>query len=97
VTGAPPLRVALSGDIDVDNALAIGEMLCGYLAETTSKVLVVDCAGVTFVESRGLAMMARVQRQAAEGGITLTWRQLSEAVLRVVRIAGLEEYLDIQA
>jgi anti-anti-sigma regulatory factor len=52
---------------------------------------------VTFIESRGLAMMARVQRLANESGCRLTWRALPLHALRTIHLSGLDEYLQIEA
>ena len=90
-----PTTVQLAGDIDVSNAGEIGERIC-QLLEGDHEV-VVDCSAVTFVESRGLAMMARVQRSAEDAGLRLTWRGFSLQVLRTLHTSGLDTYLDIEA
>lgn len=64
----------LDGEIDVSRSGAIGDQICERVAAGTSVVVV--CASVTFIESRGLAMMARVQRVARESGCRLVWRGL---------------------
>jgi len=92
-TDAPEFH--LEGDIDVTNARGIGDQLCN-LASTHESV-VVKCTQVTFVESRGLAMMARVQRFADEAGCSLTWRELPLHVLRTLHVSGLDGYLRIEA
>ena len=91
---APPSS-ELEGDIDVTNAGRIGDELC----ELASKhhAVVVVCTDVTFVESRGLAMMARVQRFAEEAGCELTWRELPLHVHRTLHVSGLDDYLRIEA
>jgi anti-anti-sigma factor len=88
-------EVRLEGDIDVTNAGAIADRLC-ELASTHAVVAVV-CTRVTFVESRGLAMMARVQRFAEEAGCQLTWRELPLHVHRTLHVSGLDDYLRIEA
>ena len=59
--------------------------------------VIVVCTKVTFVESRGLAMMARVQRLAEESGCRLSWRELPLNVLRTIHLTGLDAYLRIEA
>jgi len=88
-------EVELEGDIDVTNAGAIGDHLCELAANHPAVVVV--CARVTFVESRGLAMMARVQRFAQEAGCLLTWRELPLDVHRTLHVTGLDDYLRIEA
>lgn len=90
------LVVQLEGDLDVVSAGPVGDQLCG-LVELGEEVIEVDCSAVTFIESRGLAMMARVQRLANESGCLLTWRSLPLHALRSIHLSGLDEYLRIEA
>jgi anti-anti-sigma factor len=99
VTDADPAGSAtfdLEGDVDVANASRIGDELIGLVASGQSSIVVL-CAHVTFVESRGLAMMARVQRFAEDNGCDLTWRGLPLHVLRSMHVTGLDRYLRIEA
>ena len=68
------VELALEGDIDVTTAGPLGDQLC-ELVDASPRRIAVVCASVTFIESRGLAMMARVQRYAEESGCRLTWRE----------------------
>jgi anti-anti-sigma factor len=88
--------VHLDGDIDVTNAGAIGDELSELVAAGHRTVVVV-CSAITFVESRGLAMMARVQRVADDAGCDLSWRSLPLHVLQSIHLTGLDRYLHIEA
>lgn len=88
--------VHLAGDIDVSNATEIGDELIELVNEGHDTIVVV-CSDITFVESRGLAMMARVQRSADETGCRLSWRGFSVHVLRTIHVSGLDRYLRIEA
>jgi anti-sigma B factor antagonist len=88
--------IHLEGDIDVTNASTIGDELVELVADGTESIVVV-CTAITFVESRGLAMMARVQRFAEETGCDLRWRGLPLHVLRSMHVTGLDRYLRIEA
>ena len=90
-----PTEFPLTGDIDVKNCGEIGDRLC-ELVTSHDAVIVVGTA-VTFVESRGLAMMARVQRFADESGCDLSWRGFPLPVLRTIHVTGLDHYLRIEA
>ncbi len=90
------LVVQLEGDLDVVSAGPVGDQLCG-LVDGGEEIIDVDCRAVTFIESRGLAMMARVQRLANESGCRLTWRALPLHALRTIHLSGLDEYLQIEA
>lgn len=85
----------LQGDIDVTNAGQIGDQLEALVSQHPAVTVV--CTELTFVESRGLAMMARVQRFAEDAGCTLTWRELPLHVHRTLHISGLDDYLHIEA
>jgi anti-anti-sigma factor len=87
--------VQLEGDLDVVTAGPVGDQLCS-LVELGEHMIEVDCSAVTFIESRGLAMMARVQRLANESGCRLTWRRLPLHALRSIHLSGLDEYLRIE-
>ena len=91
-----PTKFHLRGDIDVTNAATIGDDLTG-LVDEGHPAIVIDCSDITFVESRGLAMMARVQRFADDAGCSLTWRALPVDVLRTMHVTGLDRYLRIEA
>lgn len=96
-TDAPgTTTVRLEGDIDVSNAGTIGERIC-TLIEGDHVAVVVECSAVTFVESRGLAMMARVQRFAEDAGCRLSWRAFSLQILSTLHVSGLDTYLNIEA
>jgi anti-anti-sigma factor len=88
--------IHLEGDIDVSNAGAIGDELVDAVANGGGPIVVM-CSEITFVESRGLAMMARVQRFAEENDCELTWRGLPLQVLRSMHVTGLDRYLRIEA
>jgi anti-sigma B factor antagonist len=88
--------IRLEGDIDVSNAGEIGDELVDAVARGGGPIVVM-CSEITFVESRGLAMMARVQRFAEENDCELTWRGLPLQVLRSMHVTGLDRYLHIEA
>jgi len=90
-------EVVLAGDIDVENTPRIRRRIAAGLrvSRTTGCAVVVDCRAVTFVESRGLGMMARLQRRADEEGLSLSWRGLNEHVLKTIHVAGIDTYLRI--
>ena len=102
-TSDPSMRavreVVLSGDIDVENTPRIRRRIAAGLrvSRTTGCAVVVDCSAVTFIESRGLGMMARLQRRADEDGLSLSWRGFNEHVLKTIHVTGIDAYLTIEA
>jgi anti-sigma B factor antagonist len=89
------ITIHLEGEIDVSNASTIGDELVD-LIDSGKEAIVVMCSAITFVESRGLAMMARVQRFAEENGCQLSWRGFPLQVLRAMHVTGLDRYLRIE-
>jgi exopolysaccharide biosynthesis WecB/TagA/CpsF family protein/anti-anti-sigma factor len=62
-----------------------------HLTPDTS--LVIDLSVVRFIDSSGLGLMVRVRKFARQAGINLRFTNLQPAVLNVIRIARLEEFL----
>ena len=90
-----PLLIELGGDIDLANAEALGDALCEALDRTHSEMLV-DLSAVPFIDSRGIAMMARVHEHANAHHCTVTWKGLQPWPARVVAITGLDAMLLIE-
>jgi anti-sigma B factor antagonist len=90
-----PTSLRLEGDIDTASVPSASEPLFGLLREGDCSDLHVDCSGVTFIDARGLSMMARAQRIADESGCTLTWLNPSPRVMRLLSVTGMHEYLKI--
>lgn len=54
--------------------------------------VVVDCSGITFMDSRGLHAMLELRRMANHTGAELTLTAVPQAVSRVFQIAGVEAF-----
>lgn len=82
--------VTMTGELDmsrVDQAWSIIEPL----VNPPRSGLVIDMAGVTFVDSRGLNTLVRTLRHL--NGAPLTVRAASERISRVLEVSGLAEML----
>lgn len=90
----PALRVELGGEIDLANAGALGDALCGALDRTTGAA-VVDLTAVPFIDSSGIAMMLRVHQYAASLGRTVSWRGVAPGPARALEICGVFDALNI--
>jgi anti-sigma B factor antagonist len=80
----------LVGEIDSYTAPALAERLADE-----SKVLVVDLAGVTFIDSSGLRILVEAHRARIDSDASLTLRSPSAAVQRLLEISGLSSHLDV--
>ncbi|NUR61628.1 MAG: STAS domain-containing protein [Catenulispora sp.] len=79
-------RVAVSGDVDLaaaDRLLAAVAPLIRPGAEVA-----VDCADVRFLDSAGLRALLELNRKAQDAGGTLALVAPSEAVSRLLELAG---------
>ena len=63
------------------------------VASDNSESLVIDLSVVRFIDSSGLGLMVRARKLARQSGINLRFTNLQPAVLNVVQIARLEEFL----
>jgi stage II sporulation protein AA (anti-sigma F factor antagonist) len=83
------LVIALAGDID----LAIYSRLNADAETWVDKQidLVLDCSGVTFMDSMGLRVLVYLKRAVTEAGHNLTLADPSQPVTRVLELAGVQE------
>lgn len=89
--------VTLRGELD----LATGDALRARLAEVTGTAppparLVLDVAGLAFVDAAGIAVLLGAQRALARTGGTVSLRSPSRLVRRVVRVLQLGHLLPVE-
>ena len=83
--------IALSGRFDVVEALSVREQLAGAELAAT-RHLTVDLRTVTFVDSAGLAVLARARRdRALVGGSVTLIRPTSEEAMRVFQLTQFDQ------
>src|SRR5262245_44082883 len=89
VVRAEPGRavVTVAGELDV----ATSPQLRDCLAATEGDV-VVDLAGVTFIDSTALGVLVGAQKSAHNAGFTLSLSGQSEFVRRLLTVAGLDDF-----
>ena len=83
------LRLALTGDIDFAAHAALTEQFATLVG--AGRAIVVDCAGVTFLDSMGLRALVEVLQTAAAEGLGFELADLSQPVLRVIELSGTTE------
>ena len=84
------LTVALSGDIDHHRVKGLLREVEGEIDQVLPRQLIVDCAGITFMDSSGIGLiMGRYRLMQLEGG-TLVVTGASERLRKVMRLAGLD-------
>ena len=80
-----PGEFEVSGEIDAHSAPALAE----HLAAQSVPTLVLDLAGVTFMDSSGLRLVVTLHQSAQSGGPALVIKDPSRPVERLFEIAGL--------
>ena len=87
------LRAALSGEVDHHGARAIMEELGRQIDLELPRELTLDLAGVTFMDSSGIAVLLRAYRQVGELGGSLTVVNVPDQAARVLRAAGVDRLI----
>jgi len=89
------LVVALSGDLDVRQAADTVSTLTAAAAADTR--IIVDLAGLTFLDCAGLAALVSVRKQARQAGGELLLAAPSQQVARLLFLTGLIAALPVSA
>jgi anti-sigma B factor antagonist len=97
---AEATRLDLTDDVD-GTLILVGE-IDSYTAPALAKrlanepqVLMVDLAGVTFIDSSGLRILVEAHQARIDSDASLTLRSPSAAVQRLLEISGLSSHLDV--
>jgi anti-anti-sigma factor len=88
----PRSIVRVTGEIDMATAPALGRCLIGL--ETDA--VVVDFSGVVFMDSSGVAVLARAMKLASDQNVAFSVRGLRPAQRRILEITGLAEQLNLE-
>lgn len=82
-----PAVVVLSGEIGIGDAAATWERVRRAIS-AGPRTLVLDLAGVTFMDSTGLGTLLRVANECPPRGIRLIIRAASPQVRRLMEVTG---------
>lgn len=80
--------VVVEGELDILTARILQTELALALAQATT--LVIDCAGIAFIDSAGLRPLEWAARRCAESETGLVLRRMPRSMARIVRLLGLE-------
>jgi anti-sigma B factor antagonist len=92
IEAGPPTVVHVQGEIDISTSERFGASLAEGLDAAPSDAVIFDLAGVTFIDSSGLAALISIVR----GGHPVLVRNASPAVHRIVGATGLEDILQFE-
>jgi anti-sigma B factor antagonist len=87
--------VVLRGELDVTDAARVAAALTEVAAR--ERQIIVDLAGLDFIDSSGLAALARVRKHARRAGGDLLLAAPQQAVLRVLSLTRLIEVFSVHA
>jgi anti-anti-sigma factor len=85
----------LGGEIDLLNADAIGDALCGGLDRHHTPI-VVDLTEVTFIDSSAISMMLRVHKYAEYLHFSVSWRGARARAAEALSITGVDQILHVE-
>ncbi|MEV4639906.1 STAS domain-containing protein [Actinoplanes sp. NPDC049548] len=89
--------VVPEGDVDVDNAALLRQVLQQVVDRRDCTRLDIDMSAVTFLDSSGLGMLVAAQRAANARGITLKLRDPGPVVRMVLEVTNLHATLTDEA
>ena len=82
-------EVALSGDLDMAAAFKLEPAIDHVVSENTVDEVVLDLAGVSFMDSAGLGSLLSTKQRLNDLGINAELRRPSEAAQRVLEANGM--------
>ena len=95
-SAGPSVVVRPIGELDIAAAAELREALLTACASTTDQV-VVDCSEVTFIDSTALGVLAACAKRLNTSGHHLSIRHASTQVRRAIALAGLSDFLGVEA
>jgi anti-sigma B factor antagonist len=87
--------VALRGELDIADAVSVAAALAAVAARNLE--IIVDLAGLDFIDSNGVAALARGRKHARHAGGDLVLAAPQQQVLRVLTLTRLVEVLHVHA
>ncbi|MEO3922391.1 STAS domain-containing protein [Micromonosporaceae bacterium B7E4] len=82
-------RLGVAGEIDLATAPALRDELLTLLRKQTPAVLIVDLAGVAFLDCAGIRALVGVRNAAGEAGCQMRVTAPQPFVRRVLEVTGL--------
>lgn len=89
------LTVSLSGDIDHHRVKGLLQDLDREIDEVLPRQLTVDCSGITFMDSSGIAVLLRLWQRMEELEGTIRVTRLPDQPARVLRAAGIQRLIPL--
>ena len=87
--------VVLLGELDLDTAPALAGVL-DPLLDDGSHGIILECSGLGFIDSSGLAVLVAAQKRLQSRGAHLTVRSLKPHARKIFATVGLIEFLNVE-
>ena len=87
--------VSLSGDVDLDNSPQVRRALLNAVGE--KRAVLVDMSGVSYIDSSGIASLVEAYQSARRGRTAFALVAVSDAAMRVLELARLDQVFSIHA
>ncbi|NUT37558.1 MAG: STAS domain-containing protein [Hamadaea sp.] len=87
--------VTVRGDVDLTTVAQLSQEL--HAAAEQKRDVVIDLAGVTFIDSTGVRVLVEAYRTARQHGLSLSVRGARHWVARVLEVTGVATMLSMPA
>ncbi|MGN6645962.1 MAG: STAS domain-containing protein [Cytophaga sp.] len=88
--------IAIEGDLDASSSIQLDQAIEEALSKNETKIIV-DCSQLEYISSAGLGVFMSYIQDFQANNISLVLCHLSEKVLNVFQILGLDELIKIAA
>ena len=92
-TDATEGTIPLDGELDLGNAAEVGEELQAAVARVNGGVVCIDCAGLEFIDSSGLAMLLRIDATLQQDGRSLRLVRVPKPLQRVFTLTAVDHLI----
>jgi anti-anti-sigma factor len=86
--------ISPSGDLDLATATQFWEQVAVLIAP--GEHIVIDCRGLTFLDSSGINLLLRARNVCAEHGATLELRSVPPEPRRALEVVGVAELFGVR-
>lgn len=88
--------IVLEGELDMAGTAEVSAAI-EDVADTSAGPVLLDCRGVTYLDSSGIQVISRARARLAHDGRTLLLRGLTGSPARVLELCGLLDWIEPSA
>lgn len=87
---------AISGETGNELVAELRREMQGLMEDDALRTVVLDLAGITFMNTTGINFLIHTKRQTEEAGKTLRLRNVTGQAAKVLKLVQLDKFLDIE-